>query len=1252
MAYNIESIRKPGIFEQFSHSFPDFSLCFFSEARSTEGCIRAEKYTLISTGPPKKEGREAHSVFTTALLISDKFLPHILKITVHHSLLIEVQIKITGGRLYIFGCYLPNDASTGREFALEIMEKLHDLIIERKKGGFVLLVGDFNCHLTGDTEDGLGPHYYHAYRTAPEVARQLLDSPDQEDPGNLTLTTALIAHCHLKHVNSHFEKPQNRKVTYIDRRRDFQFYPTPEVVDFRFFKELDHVFVSDLAIIKDMRVLQGTRIGTTNHFPIATVLQVPVYKREKKKSKRFINKTFWAMDEVQAFVKEACTAPITHLRELYAYGPDKALVTADPVNFSMLDFFSQQTEKVQDQEGHPNPDIPPKPPIFLYTDGSGEEWGGWAFQVCCWDGIEERLVYERYGSLVALSQDARLNLGITSITNNLAEAAAIIEGFLFLLFESNIDFSACEGIVLCYDSQVSIDQLFGKQDTSGLPDPYFQYIFRFFSYFCEFSCIQLQMLKIKSHMHNPHNEAVDKLAALGAKGDQSGPQREISTAEALQLMEQRLQQSERFRESPSGKEIFIFPNDPDSTQVVETIYREFIELCADIELNVAEFLPKATPKRPYIDMECLRLIDAQKAANGAGDAQLALRLERDLRRIIQKNKRTYIKNLAKDDPWIGAKYCKPFKATPVRVQNEEGRPLAIQERSETIAQYYQNHQWHRDPFIPALRERPPLFEEARELPLGQFTAGELRAVRKKLKKGKMPGTDNISNDLLRIILDTDVGFDFVLRLMNFCWSEQVLPTEWHVARIVAIYKQKGDSALPENHRPIALLQTLLKLFTALIDRRLRRLDSRIWRMQHGFRSGHSIDDANFLLLRLIEKCIAYRIPMHVLFLDWKKCYDRIHRDRLLDALRRFGLPPKYIQIILIIYSDLSFFVQDAWGRSADLPQHEGLRQGDPLACFLLCIIMTVIMLDTRERYFEECTEKGLTDMAHWMERELGAHDVCFADDTELFHTNLPNLTILARIFLEEAYIYGLEANNEYPDLKSKLIAINPIGNVILRDLDGTPFPVEETAKTLGIVYGNGFKTANLMYKKAASTMIFNMNQYKLIWQSDLTVKKKVETYNSLVWSKSRWSLHLLPMSKVNRRIIDGAQARHLRRITGIPAAYISRISHKYVRKKAKTHRASTDILRAQLRWFGHIIRKPSDDPLKIILFGPHQNLGGYIPKSGRRRKGRPNQDWAQSLFSLIFDLTQMDRSIFYETCQDRIKFKKLIERICILYQAQ
>ena len=712
--------------------------------------------------PPESERGEAHSVFTTALLVPDKFLPHVLKIIIHHSLIIEVEIKITGGRLSVFGCYLPNDASVGREYALEIMEMLHNMTTERKKGGFVLLIGDFNCHLTGASEVGIGQYYYHANRTAPDIARQMIDPPGQEDPGNLTLVTTLMSHCQLKHVNSHFEKPQNRKVTYIDRRKNFQFYPKSEDLEFRFHKELDHAFVSDMNIVRDMRVLQGTRISTTNHFPIAVILEVPLFKREKKQKKRFIHKSVWAMDEVQKKMATSCTKSIAQMCEQNGWG--NALATADPTHFSLLDFFSRQAETIQDREGHPDPPPPTQPPVFLYTDGSGEGWGGWAFRVTYWEGIVEHIHYDRYGSLVALSQDAGLNLGITSITNNLAEAAAIIEGFLYLLFESPVDFSTCEGIVLCFDSQVAVDQLFGKQDTAGLPDPYFQYIFRFFSYFCEFSGIRIPLLKIKSHMQNPHNEAVDAMATLGAQGNQSGRQREIKTTEALQRMELQLQQTARFRACPAGTDIFNFPADSDSAQVVETIYREFIEVCADLEKQVAEFLPQATPKHPYIDMECLRLIDDQKAANSAGDAQLALRLERNLRTLIQKNKRTYMKHIVKTDQWLGAKYCKPFRTTPVRVQNEEGRLLAIQDRSDTIAQYYQKHQWHRDPFLPELRDRPPLFDEARELPLGQFTQGELRAVRKKLKKGKMPGTDNISNDMLRVILDTDV------KILTSCYA--------------------------------------------------------------------------------------------------------------------------------------------------------------------------------------------------------------------------------------------------------------------------------------------------------------------------------------------------------------------------------------------------------------------------------------------------------------------------------------------------
>ena len=50
--------------------------------------------------------------------------------------------------------------------------------------------------------------------------------------------------------------------------------------------------------------------------------------------------------------------------------------------------------------------------------------------------------------------------------------------------------------------------------------------------------------------------------------------------------------------------------------------------------------------------------------------------------------------------------------------------------------------------------------------------------------------------------------------------------------------------------------------------------------------------------------------------------------------------------------------------------------------------------------------------------------------------------------------------------------------------------------------------------------------------------------NAFVWNKGRWSLHFFPLLPALRQKFDAAQARYLRRILKLPAAYISRISHK------------------------------------------------------------------------------------------------------------
>ena len=108
-------------------------------------------------------------------------------------------------------------------------------------------------------------------------------------------------------------------------------------------------------------------------------------------------------------------------------------------------------------------------------------------------------------------------------------------------------------------------------------------------------------------------------------------------------------------------------------------------------------------------------------------------------------------------------------------------------------------------------------------------------------------------------------------------------------------------------------------------------------------------------------------------------------------------------------------------------------------------------------------------------------------------------------------------------------------------------------------------------------------------------------------------------------------------------------------RRCSTLRFSTFIFRAQLRWLGHILRKPRSDPLFRILFEPRSNfqpiqpLSPYPNRPVKKKVGRPHLDWAPHLFSEIFRLSRKDRVAVAHIAQDRRKFQAFVERLCIMF---
>ena len=67
--------------------------------------------------------------------------------------------------------------------------------------------------------------------------------------------------------------------------------------------------------------------------------------------------------------------------------------------------------------------------------------------------------------------------------------------------------------------------------------------------------------------------------------------------------------------------------------------------------------------------------------------------------------------------------------------------------------------------------------------------------------------------------------------------------------------------------------------------------------QAGFRSKRGCSDQIFILRHIIQQSVEFRVPLVMLFIDFEKAFDSIHRPTLCRVFRSFGLPCKYVNLI-------------------------------------------------------------------------------------------------------------------------------------------------------------------------------------------------------------------------------------------------------------------------------------------------------------------------------------------------------------------
>jgi hypothetical protein len=175
----------------------------------------------------------------------------------------------------------------------------------------------------------------------------------------------------------------------------------------------------------------------------------------------------------------------------------------------------------------------------------------------------------------------------------------------------------------------------------------------------------------------------------------------------------------------------------------------------------------------------------------------------------------------------------------------------------------------------------------------KVTAEDITALLCTRRTNRAPGDDSISNDFLKAMGEPLAAA--VAGLATACWKAGHYPARFRHARTVVIRKpNKSSYETASAWRPIALLNTIGKLIEAITAQRIKTVAEEHGLLpdtQMGARTKRSTDTALELLTEQVRT--VWKSPKHVatlLSLDLSGAFDTVHPIRLLDILRKKGLP--------------------------------------------------------------------------------------------------------------------------------------------------------------------------------------------------------------------------------------------------------------------------------------------------------------------------------------------------------------------------
>ena len=305
--------------------------------------------------------------------------------------------------------------------------------------------------------------------------------------------------------------------------------------------------------------------------------------------------------------------------------------------------------------------------------------------------------------------------------------------------------------------------------------------------------------------------------------------------------------------------------------------------------------------------------------------------------------------------------------------------------------------------------------------------------------------------------------DILLRQCNAVYNQNKIE-RWMKGCILP-FPKKGDLGLAKNYRGITLTSIAAKIYNALLRNRIEpKIDNILRNNQNGFRRNRSTTSQILTIRRILEGVRAKNLQVTLLFVDFTKAFDSIHRGKMEQIILAYGLPKETVATITILYRNTKVKVRSPNGDT---------EYFDIVAyLFIICLdyVLRTSINKIRENGFELTKKRSKRYPAKTIT------DADYADDIALM-ANTPNQAETLLHSLERATAgIGFHVNAH----KTEYMCYNQTGNISTPD--GTSLKLVDKFTYLGSSVSSTEKDIDTRLTEAWTATIGYRSYGNQIWQ--------------------------------------------------------------------------------------------------------------------------------------------------------------------------